>query len=93
MEEDPYDPFVPNDLLEYWERQAVQRALEEQQQVRRELEEKRRQLGAQTTNPVNRMMARGRGRGVSNMPAWLVEKQRKEAELGVVPGSTEDDAA
>lgn len=25
-------------------------------------------------------MGRGRGRGISNLPAWLVEKQRKEAE-------------
>eukprot|EP00539_Tryblionella_compressa_P003720 CAMPEP_0178747336 /NCGR_PEP_ID=MMETSP0744-20121128/8266_1 /TAXON_ID=913974 /ORGANISM="Nitzschia punctata, Strain CCMP561" /LENGTH=50 /DNA_ID=CAMNT_0020400563 /DNA_START=41 /DNA_END=193 /DNA_ORIENTATION=- len=25
------------------------------------------------------MMGRGRGRGVSNLPAWLVEQQRKQA--------------
>jgi len=114
QEDDRYDPFVPNDLLEYWERLAVQRALEEQEQQRREIEQRlaeeerlrqqRRQqereqqeqqqrqrleqeaaaASARNSEPYGYTNQRplGRGRGVSNLPAWLVEKKRRESEGG-----------
>jgi hypothetical protein len=78
VEEDPYDPLVPNDLLEYWEHQAARRAWEAQQERRRKIERELQQL-----EPVQKIASRGRGRGgVSNLPAWLVERQRQEAGLG-----------
>jgi hypothetical protein len=80
VEEDPYDPFVPNDLLEYWEHQAAKRAWEGQQERRRKIEQELQQL-----EPIQQP-SRGRGRGgVSNLPAWLVERQRQEAGLGIRP--------
>mmetsp|Transcript_770 Transcript_770/g.1780 ORF Transcript_770/g.1780 Transcript_770/m.1780 type:complete len:375 (+) Transcript_770:323-1447(+) len=131
---DPYDPYVPNDLLQYWERQAaklerieLQRQAEEarktQQLIRERLEQEwqknQHQISstqAATTVPsaagiavttaggrnflirtegnvscddgaglggLGRGRGRGRGRGVSNLPAWLVEKQRKEAQANL----------
>lgn len=110
---DPYDPYFPNDLLRYWERQAAseerarleqetKEALENQRLLREQLDHERRGglqsegvvgessqkvfLGDNTvvdlglsSNIAGRGRGRGRG-GVSNLPAWLVEKQRKETE-------------
>ena len=82
---DPYDPYVPNDLLEYWEKLAAKKhreklerntreALERQKAMRKQLEDERMALGRQPPA--------GRGRGVSNLPAWLVEQQRRDREPG-----------
>lgn len=114
---DPYDPYVPNDLAQYWDRQALAKqrhelereareAFERQQALRLRLEKEREesqkrgdyqaiiqkqqeQLQRQQQLPaMGRGRGRGRGRGVSNLPAWLVEKQRKEQEeqLGSATG-------
>lgn len=75
---DPYDPLVPNDFLQYLERQKAQverRRLEAEHQAA--LEEQRRlreQLYANPSSLVGDDYERrtmGRGRGVSNLPAWL----------------------
>jgi hypothetical protein len=103
---DPYDPYVPNDLLQYWDRQALaqerlemereaREALAKQQQIRQQLEKERLELQRKgdysalakhsqlnQTHVAAMGRGRGRGRGVSNLPAWLVEKQRQEAALG-----------
>lgn len=102
---DPYDPYFPNDLLHYWERQAAseerarleqetKEALENQRLLREQLDQERGGLQmkggvgepgntffgvGESSNIVGRGRGRGRG-GVSNLPAWLVEQQRKEAE-------------
>jgi hypothetical protein len=93
--DDPYDPMVPNDLLIYWETKALavqhqmlerqaQQAREEQQRIRQHLEWEREEL--QKTGNVDKLVehhvkrSMGRGRGLSNLPAWLVEKQKKERE-------------
>lgn len=95
ISEDPYDPMVPNDLLQYWENKALavererlerqaHETLEEQQRLRQQLEREREEL--QKSGNVDRLVeyhtkrSMGRGRGLSNLPAWLVEKQRKERE-------------
>jgi hypothetical protein len=97
VSEDPYDPMVPNDLLQYWENKALSvererlereacETLEEQQRLRQQLEREREEL--QKSGDVDRLVeyhtkrSMGRGRGLSNLPAWLVEKQRKEREVG-----------
>lgn len=101
---DPYDPLVPNDLLQYWERQAAiqerrelereaKEAMEAQVRMREQLEVERKELEA--SGDVDKIVehqhrtqmaaGRGRGRGISNLPKWLVDKQRKEAELRNVP--------
>jgi hypothetical protein len=97
ISEDPYDPMIPNDLLQYWENKAlaVERerleretrdTLEQQQHLRQQLEREREEL--QKSGNVDRLVehhtkrSMGRGRGLSNLPAWLVEKQRKEREVG-----------
>ncbi len=87
---DPYDPYVPNDLLQYWDRQALikeqqqleqetRQALEHQKILREQLEHERQELQKQG-NLVQLAggLGRGRGRGVSNLPAWLVAKQQEE---------------
>ncbi|KAG7358169.1 hypothetical protein IV203_014756 [Nitzschia inconspicua] len=121
---DPYDPYFPNDLLQYWERQAAAEerarleqetkdALENQRLLREQLDRERNELQQQQqqqqqqhveNRPVlvgqnesgllaglaDPGMGRGRGRGrggVSNLPAWLVEKQRKEAEAAANLGN------
>lgn len=99
-----YDPYIPNDLLQYWdrkklakEREAMERetkeALEQQRRLRLELEQQRHAL--QQKGDYDSLLqqhdqrgGRGRGRGVSNLPAWLVQKKRKEQELGNSSTST-----
>ena len=134
---DPYDPFVPNDLLEYWEKQAATKqrerlerqtreAFERQKSIRKKIEDERSELqksGDYTTliarereriyqqenhhdmnaNYNNSMTigtgvgipglgrGRGRGRGLSNLPAWLVEKQRKETEGATATGTSQNE--
>jgi hypothetical protein len=112
---DPYDPYVPNDLAQYWDRQALAKerhelereareAFERQQALRLQLEkereesqkrgdyqatiQKQQEQRQQHILAMGRGRGRGRGRGVSNLPAWLVEKQRKEQEeqLGSASG-------
>ncbi len=86
---DPYDPYVPNDLLEYWETLAAKKhrekmerdaleALEHQKVLRKQLEEDRQALllHNDATGDAAPLRSMGRGRGVSNLPAWLVEKQK-----------------
>jgi len=86
---DPYDPFVPNDLLDYWEKLAAKKhrehleretkeALERQKEMRKQLEEERSEIRMGVNLNMATGMGRGRGRGLSNLPAWLVEEQRKE---------------
>ena len=117
--EDPYDPSVPNDLLQYWERKALadqrkdlereaREAIEQQEMIRKELDKERENLlqkgdyeqiilkQQQQQRLGNALggvglvgQGRGRGRGVSNLPAWLIEKQRKEQELGKGGGNGE----
>lgn len=96
---DPYDPLVPNDLLQYWERQAAvqerqeiereaRETFKQQQHLQQQLEFERKEL--EKTGDIDRIVehrqrntlpARGRGRGISNLPAWLVEKQKLESGL------------
>ena len=85
--DDPYDPMVPNDLLEYWERKAVAaererlereklEQLQQQDALRRQLDMERRALEQEgnADKLAEHVRQRGRGRGVSNLPAWLVAK-------------------
>lgn len=76
---DPYDPYVPNDLLQYWDRQALVReqrqmeeetlkALEQQQIIREQLEQERQALlQQQQQGDISQLAAAaggmGRGRG------------------------------
>ena len=102
--EDPYDPSVPNDLLQYWERKALadqrkdlereaREAMEQQEAIRKQIDKEREKLLEKGDyeqiiqqqerkgiglGGVGQGRGRGRGRGVSNLPAWLLEKQRKE---------------
>ena len=84
---DLYDPYVPNDLLEYWETLAAKKhreklegdtleALEKQKTMRKQLEEDRKALLQNAIVGVSDAPPRGlgRGRGVSNLPAWVVAK-------------------
>mmetsp|Transcript_627 Transcript_627/g.1822 ORF Transcript_627/g.1822 Transcript_627/m.1822 type:complete len:133 (+) Transcript_627:547-945(+) len=91
--QDPYDPLCPNDLLQYWEKRALekerhnlerqrQQALEQQEVLRRQLKREREELarggdGAHTNLASARPRILGRGRGVSNLPAWLQEKNQQ----------------
>lgn len=92
---DPYDPYVPNDLLQYWDRQALieeqrqleqetKQALEQQRVLREHLERERQELQKQgNLTQLAGGMARGRGRGVSNLPAWLVAQQQQQQNDGL----------
>jgi len=91
---DPYDPHVPNDLLAYWDRKAMERerlelereakeTLKRQERLRQQLEQERQSLeksgNLQELVLHRQQTSMGRGRGVSNLPAWLVQKQKEEA--------------
>ena len=92
---DPYDPYVPNDLLQYWDRQALiheqrqleeetKQALEQQRILREQLERERQELQKQgNLTQLVGGLGRGRGRGVSNLPAWLVAQQEQQKEDGI----------
>lgn len=103
---DPYDPMVPNDLLQYRERKAAavererleqqrQDTLKEQERLRRRLEEERRLL--EQTGDLRKIVEHreqrnmGRGRGVSNLPAWVIAQQRKEEEIANKKQKTEEE--
>ena len=91
---DPYDPLFPNDLLQYWERKSFekdrirleqerQQALEDQERLREQLKKEREELARsgnlQELQQREQRRPMGRGRGVSNIPAWLIEKQKHDA--------------
>ncbi len=85
---DRYDPFLPNDLLEYWERKAVEETWRAQAQAEQQLrrnreqaEQLRRQQEREMHKPEELPRGRGRG-GLSNLPAWMVEQQRRHDALG-----------
>jgi len=72
--EDPYDPLMPNDFVEVMHTRRLKQEWEEQQAERLRL--KREQ--AKLQQPVaQRQMG---PRGVSNLPAWMVKKQKEEAD-------------
>ena len=90
---DIYDPHVPNDLLAFWDAKAMERerlelereakeTLQRQERLRLQLEQERANL--EKSGNLDRLVqhreqtSMGRGRGVSNLPAWLVEKQKQE---------------
>jgi hypothetical protein len=90
---DPYDPFVPNDLLQYWDRKAAERdrmelereaqeTLERQRAMQQQMELERTQmiLAGNALGAADSILqgSRGRGRGVSNLPAWLVKQQQQQ---------------
>lgn len=83
---DRYDPFLPNDLLEYWERKAAEETwrVQEAEQARRHQEqmEQMHRNQEQTRQLSTAEPPRGRGRGLSNLPAWMVEQQRRQEALG-----------
>lgn len=93
--EDPYDPLVPNDLQQYLEVRALQeeresmegqrqQAIEQQERLRRELQQQRQEHLNPTGNdgqprhgsekPQGAGRGRGRG-GLSNLPAWMQKQQ------------------
>lgn len=87
MRDDPYDPYQPNDFLvcrheqaalQHWERLEQEReaALEAQDALRTTLRQERQALVER--KEYSRLHAQGRGRGVSNLPAWLVAQQERE---------------
>lgn len=110
---DWYDPFVPNDLLQYWDRQSAalereklvllqHQRMQEQHDLRQRVQEERSRLHNnkdeqqqqyQSNNSATEQQQqrqqdaqiqkllepRGRGRGgLSNLPAWLVERQKQQ---------------
>ncbi|GAX12602.1 hypothetical protein FisN_13Lh062 [Fistulifera solaris] len=87
---DRYDPFLPNDLLEYWERKAVEEMWRAQAQAEQQLllnREQAEQLRGKQEEEMrlnkSEQLPRGRGRGgLSNLPAWMVEQQRRQDALG-----------
>lgn len=94
---DIYDPHVPNDLLAYWDRKAMERerlelereakeTLARQERLRQQLEQERASL--EKSGNLDKLVEHrqqttmGRGRGISNLPAWLVEKQKEKVGSG-----------
>jgi hypothetical protein len=93
--EDLYDPAIPNDLLQYRERQAAIRhrqrlqaqqaqALADQEALRQQAIATRQaliqagQLDVVVAQENAALASRGRGRGISNLPAWMIKKQQEE---------------
>lgn len=74
--ENPYDPFVPNDLLQYWERKSLakereklmrerQETVREQNELRRQLDQERSELEQSGNGDkiLEHRMQQGMGRG------------------------------
>ena len=87
--DDPYDPMVPNDLLQYWERKQFekeriqlenerQQALEQQERLREHLQKEREELARAGNVEQLAQRSMGRGRGISNLPAWMLEQRASE---------------
>mmetsp|Transcript_15028 Transcript_15028/g.27146 ORF Transcript_15028/g.27146 Transcript_15028/m.27146 type:complete len:352 (-) Transcript_15028:192-1247(-) len=93
VDTDIYDPHVPNDLLAFWDAKAMERerlelereakeTLQRQEDLRQQLEQERADL--EKSGDLEKLVqhreqrSMGRGRGVSNLPAWLVEKHKKQ---------------
>jgi len=104
----PYDPCKPNDYLQWCEERLEQkraRQLEEENKVvlqamekaRRELEEERQE--AARSGDMHRLQAtaaqgRGRGRGVTNLPAWMTAStQQAGDDSSLVPSGSHDTKA
>eukprot|EP00548_Thalassiothrix_antarctica_P010709 CAMPEP_0194158706 /NCGR_PEP_ID=MMETSP0152-20130528/77276_1 /TAXON_ID=1049557 /ORGANISM="Thalassiothrix antarctica, Strain L6-D1" /LENGTH=353 /DNA_ID=CAMNT_0038868165 /DNA_START=53 /DNA_END=1114 /DNA_ORIENTATION=+ len=102
---DPYDPYVPNDLLAHWERKKIEEerlkleqeareTLKRQQHLRQQLEEERQKIEKSgSANAIIEHRARtalsgGRSRGVNNLPAWLLQKQKEELRTTKDPQSS-----
>lgn len=96
---DTYDPFLPNDLLAYWEQKKVEEerlklekeareTLERQRLLRQQLEMERQKIeesgsiNAIIEHRTKTTLSMGRGRGVNNLPAWLLRKQKEELGKG-----------
>lgn len=108
---DPYDPFCPNDYLEYCEekRREIERkelekstreALHQQQIIREQIVEERRKMieigdyqsvvssvRNREHNSISDTEHNGRGRGVRNLPAWLLNKQQQDTSDSCTPNS------
>jgi hypothetical protein len=91
--DDPYDPAVPNDVWQYWDFQAAARERQKlekehvqrlaQQEALRQQAARERQalLHGNDTSALAAYQARasGRGRGISNLPAWMKAPQQSES--------------
>ncbi len=89
---DPYDPYLPNDLLEYWERQSLaeerrmmeqeaRERLQQQQALRQELARPQVQQHENEVQSSPSIPAVGRGRGgISNLPAWMLKQIQQQQE-------------
>ena len=90
-EKDLYDPAVPNDLLQYWERARAARErqrlqqeradqLRQQEALRQAAKREREALASQGQYEAlaQRHFQAGRGRGVSNVPAWMLKQQQRD---------------
>ena len=83
--EDPYDPMKPNDYLvwceERLEKSRLAKVEEENRRILIEQERSRERLAkdrleAAEKGDIARLQAigRGRGRGLTNLPAWMTQK-------------------
>ena len=108
---DPYDPFCPNDYLEFCEEKrreierkelekATREALQQQQIIREQIVEERRKMieigdyqsvvssvRNRENNSISDPEHIGRGRGVRNLPAWLVNKQQQDTSDSSTPNN------
>uniref|UniRef100_A0A7S3K2M8 RRM domain-containing protein n=1 Tax=Aureoumbra lagunensis TaxID=44058 RepID=A0A7S3K2M8_9STRA len=84
--DDPYDPTEPNDYIQIQREKNAKRAQErrekERQQYLERLEEERTKMALERQKLAEKQLAgeaidipTGRGRGISNMPAWLTTKK------------------
>ncbi len=87
-----YDPHVPNDYLQFKEDESqkayraeleasAREAMEVQRIMQEQVERERAAIergGNLDQIVASRNTGRGRGRGISNLPAWLVKKQEEQ---------------
>ena len=87
-----YDPHVPNDYLQFKQdesqkayRAEVEASAREAMEVQRIMQEQveRERAAIERGGNLDQIVAsrnsgRGRGRGISNLPAWLVKKQEQQ---------------
>mmetsp|Transcript_19864 Transcript_19864/g.28557 ORF Transcript_19864/g.28557 Transcript_19864/m.28557 type:complete len:496 (+) Transcript_19864:96-1583(+) len=109
--EDPYDPSKPNDYLQWCEerieRRRLRRLEEENRRTLEEMERKREEIAQERARALQEgdlervqatmpSIGRGRGRGVTNLPAWMTASSQQGTSAGSnsspssIPGQYED---
>ncbi|CAB9510821.1 RNA binding motif protein 17 [Seminavis robusta] len=82
---DPYDPYVPNDLLQYWERKAAERERQEMEREAMETMERQRAMQQQIDAERKEMLASGNTSAMVQQQQQLMGRGRGRGGVSNLP--------